>query len=115
MEEEERVEEGMARLTRWRCSQLPHNHIVRAVDLNAAATHVLSGGHEKRLRVWDLAKLDADSMGAEADALEFKRSDAQPRAHDGTIKSVLWDEQRNAVVSMGEDKAIRCVQGGEWG
>jgi serine-threonine kinase receptor-associated protein len=90
--------------------QLPHNHIVRTVDLNAAATHVLSGGHEKRLRIWDLSKVDADGKGNDWDALEFKLPDGAPRAHDGTIKSAVWDEKRNAVVSMGEDRVIRCVR-----
>ena len=89
--------------------QLPHNHIVRTVDLNAAATHVLSGGHEKRLRIWDFAKVDPDGTANDRDALEFKLAGGAARAHDGTIKSAVWDERRNAVVSMGEDKVIRCV------
>lgn len=90
--------------------QLPHNHIVRTVDLNDAATHVLTGGHEKRLRIWDLAKVDAEGNGNDWDALEFKLAEGASRAHDGTIKSAIWDEKRNAVVSMGEDRVIRSVR-----
>lgn len=37
--------------------------------------------------------------------LEFKNG-AEP-AHAGTIKSAMFDEKRNAVVSMGEDMAVR--------
>lgn len=37
---------------------------------------------------------------------EFLRDDGSS-AHDGNIKSVIWDEANDQVISAGEDKAIR--------
>lgn len=80
---------------------LPHNHIVRTVDLSASAGKVLSGGNEKKLRLWDLsASLE--------DVQEFKNGE-EGLAHKGTIRSACWDEQRQSVVSMGEDMVVRYV------
>ena len=55
---------------------------------------VASGGHEKRLRLFDL------------------KAPANPRdlgRHEGTIKSVVWDrndESDNTVVSSADDKKL---------
>jgi serine-threonine kinase receptor-associated protein len=37
---------------------------------------------------------------------EFLKDDGTS-AHDGVIKSVIWDEANNQIISAGEDKAIR--------
>lgn len=86
---------------------LPHNHIVRTVDISESCQYILTGGNEKKLRLWDLSKAPADGTEASPTegVLEFKNG-AEP-AHAGTIKSAMFDEKRNAVVSMGEDMVVR--------
>ncbi|BGP14045.1 hypothetical protein JCM10213_002340 [Rhodosporidiobolus nylandii] len=89
---------------------LPHSHIVRAVDILSAgpSIHALTGGHEKRLRLWDLTYAPRD--GSEASGTEGVREflrEGGKTAHDGTIKKVLFDEERGGCISMGEDRVIR--------
>ncbi|GAA5829553.1 hypothetical protein JCM11251_000201 [Rhodosporidiobolus azoricus] len=102
---------------------LPHSHIVRAVDIlgssssssptspqpsSSSSLRVLTGGHEKRLRLWDLSAAPSD--GSDADSMEgvkeFVREGGRT-AHDGTIKKVLFDEERGGCISVGEDRVIR--------
>ncbi|KAK4058926.1 hypothetical protein OIO90_000372 [Microbotryomycetes sp. JL221] len=92
---------------------LPHKHIVRTVDLSRSATQVVTGGAERRLRIWDLTRSLSETTGAE-EAVASDTDDVQElvgpdgkTAHDKMIKSACWDEKRQAVVSMGEDKTIR--------
>lgn len=79
-----------------------HNHIVRAVAIDAKGTQALTGGHEKKLRLFDLTKTDQ-----EASFLSEKSLNGL--AHDGNIKSVVWQrgEGEDTVVSAGEDKTIK--------
>lgn len=87
----------------------PHNHIVRTVAINAAGTRIITGGYEKKLRIFDLTRPDA-----EPDYLvEFHDKGL---AHDGNIKSVVWhrdptgqsgSSEDSIVVSAGEDKVVR--------
>ncbi|KAM0792243.1 hypothetical protein ACM66B_004937 [Microbotryomycetes sp. NB124-2] len=114
-------------------ASLPHKHIVRTVDLNNSADKVLTGGAEKRLRIWNLDRVPtaaattvseaqdgsstesaqttmatvAQSCSFEDAVDEFKISNDDATAHSKTIKSACWDEKRNTVVSMAEDKTIR--------
>ncbi|ETS59931.1 hypothetical protein PaG_05912 [Moesziomyces aphidis] len=83
----------------------PHNHIVRTVAINAPGTRVVTAGHEKKLRLFDLQRPDAVAdefimRGASAD---------KPVAHEGVIKSSVWHRAgaENVVVSAGEDKVMR--------
>lgn len=112
---------------------LPHNHIVKSVDLNNDGTKGVTGGHEKKLRLWDIKELleqqqsavdgqlqqngesssttttpkaSSSSTPANLPSKEFLRDDGSA-AHDGNIKSVIWDETNNQIISAGEDKAIR--------
>ncbi|KAI5476496.1 serine/threonine kinase receptor associated protein [Pseudohyphozyma bogoriensis] len=97
---------GSADFTANCLTTLPHNHIVRTVDLNRGSTRVLSGGHEKKLRIWDLSRAPSDGSDASLDdVLEFKNG--EELAHAGTIKSAVWDEKRSSAVSFGEDKVVR--------
>lgn len=115
---------------------LPHAHIVRSADistsgptppttstpdppssprLSPASLRILTGGHEKRLRLWDLSRapMDGKDVGTTAadGVYEFRRGVSREKtAHDGTIKKVLFDEARQSCVSMGEDRMIRCVR-----
>ncbi|EPQ26986.1 uncharacterized protein PFL1_05622 [Pseudozyma flocculosa PF-1] len=61
----------------------PHNHIVRSAAINARGTRILTGGHEKKLRLFDLSRPDAEP--------DYLLIDGEKgTAHDGTIKSVVW-------------------------
>lgn len=103
---------------------LPHAHIVRTADISesplssssspsapSTSLRVVTGGHEKRLRLWDLAQAPTDGSDAstsEGGVYEFRRGSAREKtAHDGTIKKVLLDEKRQSCVSMGEDRVVR--------
>jgi len=75
----------------------PHNHIVRSVAIAPTASRLLTGGQEKKVRIFDLGRPDA-----EPDIL----SEDSGLSHDGTIKSVVWVSE-NIGVSAGEDGLIR--------
>ncbi|CAG8481044.1 17329_t:CDS:2 [Dentiscutata heterogama] len=70
-----------------------HGHIVRSADISEDGTRIISGGQEKKLRIFDLNKPDTATVEAEG--------------HESTIKSVIWDGDRNVVLSAGDDKEIR--------
>ena len=75
----------------------PHNHIVRSVAISPS--YLLTGGQEKKVRIFDIGKPDA-----EPDIL----SEGGGQSHDGTIKSVVWFDE-NTGVSGAEDKIIKWV------
>ncbi|KIY51101.1 WD40 repeat-like protein [Fistulina hepatica ATCC 64428] len=75
----------------------PHNHIVRTVAMSSSTSHLLTGGQEKKVRMFDLGRPDA-----EPDYL----CDGGATAHDGTIKSVVWVGDHTGV-SAGEDGMIK--------
>ena len=79
----------------------PHNHIVRATAIDFPGNKIITGGHEKKLRLFDLANPTADPQ-------EFK-STSGSQAHEGTIKSIIWGRgpHENTVISAGEDKVMR--------
>lgn len=77
----------------------PHNHIVRSVALSPKASHLLTGGQEKKVRIFDLNRPDV-----EPDFL----CDSGPFSHDGTVKSVIWIGDHIGVTA-GEDGKIKCV------
>jgi serine-threonine kinase receptor-associated protein len=70
-----------------------HNHIVRSADFNKDGTRILTGGKEKKLRIFDLYRPDAPPLEA--------------TGHTDTIKAVVWDEGRHLVLSAGDDKTVR--------
>ncbi|KAH9057137.1 WD40-repeat-containing domain protein [Lactarius deliciosus] len=78
-----------------RSTQFPHNHIVRSVAVTPSASHLLTGGQEKKVRIFDLGRPDA-----EPDILGGGLS------HDGTIKSVVWFDE-NTGVSAADDGFIK--------
>ncbi|KAG2349371.1 WD40 repeat-like protein [Suillus weaverae] len=75
----------------------PHNHIVRTVAISPTCSHLLTGGQEKKVRIFDLARpdVDADFLG-----------DVGLPSHDGTVKSVVWVGEHTGV-SAGEDGIIK--------
>lgn len=78
----------------------PHNHIVRSVAFSPTASHLLTGGQEKKVRVFDLRRPDADP--------EFLRGAGGATAHEGTVKSVVWINESNGVTA-GEDGTVKYV------
>lgn len=76
-----------------------HDHIVRAVDISPSGSHIFTGGMEKKLRRYDLSRPDEqpDQFVAPGSAT----------AHEGMIKSVIWDEPHRLIISAGDDKRIR--------
>jgi serine-threonine kinase receptor-associated protein len=78
----------------------PHNHIVRTVALSPTASNLLTGGQEKKVRIFDLGRPDADP--------DFLFDSNNNQSHDGTIKSVVWAGEHTGVTA-GEDGKIKCV------
>lgn len=76
----------------------PHNHIVRTVAISRTSSHILTGGQEKKVRIFDLARPDA-----EADLL----GDPGTTSHEKTVKSVVWVGEHTGV-SAAEDGMIKC-------
>lgn len=84
----------------------PHDHIVRAVAIDEQGGKILTGGHEKKVRLFDLSRPDAEPV------LLSRLSEGGNRditAHDGVIKSLIWQrgQCQNVVISVGEDKFVR--------
>ncbi|KAG9011060.1 hypothetical protein FRB94_008957 [Tulasnella sp. JGI-2019a] len=77
----------------------PHNHIVRTIAISPNASHLLTAGHEKKIRLFDLARPDAPPV-----LLTKEGSDV---SHDGVIKSIVWDRARAMAVSAGDDRTVR--------
>jgi serine-threonine kinase receptor-associated protein len=75
----------------------PHNHIVRSVALSPTSSHLLTGGQEKKVRMFDLSRPDA-----EPDVL----GDAGAFSHEGMVKSVVWVGDHTGV-SAGEDGLVK--------
>ncbi|BEI83088.1 hypothetical protein CcaverHIS002_0309560 [Cutaneotrichosporon cavernicola] len=80
-----------------------HNHIVRTVALNPQIQpqYLLTGGNEKKIRLFDLNRTDAQPLilGSNPDGLSCS----------GVVRSIVWDEgQGGAVgVSAAEDGKVR--------
>lgn len=77
----------------------PHNHIVRSVALSPTSSHLLTGGQEKKVRIFDLSRPDA-----EPDFL----CETGVLSHEGMVKSVVWVGDHTGV-SAGEDGLIKYV------
>ncbi|EEB98303.1 hypothetical protein MPER_02214, partial [Moniliophthora perniciosa FA553] len=75
----------------------PHNHIVRSVAISPSSLHLLTGGQEKKVRIFDLNRPDADP-----DLL----TEGGPLSHEKTIKSVVWVGEHTGVTA-GEDGIIK--------
>ena len=73
---------------------LPHDHIVRTVDISPSQNLIATGGQEKRLRLFDLQ-----------DACKSR----DVGRHEGTIKSVVWDQNDPSectIITSGDDKKL---------
>ncbi|KAI5450441.1 hypothetical protein NCC49_003064 [Naganishia albida] len=80
-----------------------HSHIVRSVALSPQQQpqYLLTGGNEKKIRLFDLGRPDAQPLvlGNYADGNSCR----------GTIRSLVWDEGQGGVVgiSASEDGLVR--------
>jgi len=72
-------------------STYTHNHIVRAVAFSNDEHMIVTGGHEKKIRIFNVEKKSDPTI------LE---------GHTGVIKSIVLDPQ-NTIFSSGEDKEIK--------
>lgn len=81
----------------------PHNHIVRTTAIDKAGDRILTGGHEKKIRLFDLSR-------PEADPTYFSATD-DGLAHKDVVKYLAWDRSAGETqfVSGGDDKTIRYV------
>lgn len=71
---------------------------MRSVALSPTADHLLTGGQEKKARIFDLHRPDATP--------EFLGGDSNAICHDGTIKSVVWTGE-NIGVTAGDDGYVK--------
>ncbi|TFL06910.1 WD40 repeat-like protein [Pterulicium gracile] len=76
----------------------PHNHIVRSVALSPISSHLLTGGQEKKVRIFDLSRPDAEP--------DFLVDDPSGLSHDGVVKSVVWVGDHTGVTA-GEDGLVK--------
>ncbi|KAF2858958.1 WD repeat protein [Piedraia hortae CBS 480.64] len=81
-------------------ASLEHNHIVRVVAFppKAQPDTVATGGMEKKLRIWDLAK------AGEKESQSYEVGAGQ---HGGAIKGLVWTRDANVVVTAADDKRMR--------
>ncbi|TIB73254.1 WD40 repeat-like protein [Wallemia mellicola] len=77
---------------------LPHQHIVRSAAISPDGSHILTGGHERLLRLFDLSAPEQSTF--------LQTSDQDSSAHSSTIKSVLWQDAAMAV-SGSEDGTLK--------
>ena len=83
-----------------------HNHIVRSVAVDAQATQLLTGGHEKKLRLFDLGKPPVDANGAQV----FRTRDDDGTTHEGAIRSVVLGrgaDTQHTVVTAAEEGPVQ--------
>jgi len=71
----------------------PHKHVVRAVDISPDGRWVVTGGNEKIVRVYDTEKPNE------------KPKESKP--HSAAVRTVLWDEWRQIILSAAEEKAVK--------
>jgi WD40 repeat protein len=80
-----------------------HNHIVRTVALSPNGNNLMTGGQEKKVRVFDLARPEAEP--------DLLFEDGATLSHEGTVKSVVYAGEHIGV-SAGEDGLLKCVKFG---
>jgi len=74
---------------------LAHNHIVRSADISPSGAHVVTGGQEKKIRLFDLERPE--------EPLYFVNPDlGNDLAHKENIKSVIYDDANQQIISTDE-------------
>jgi serine-threonine kinase receptor-associated protein len=72
---------------------LEHGHVVKSVDLSADGRKLATGCHDKKLRVFDLERPDAQ---------------ATILAHGDKVRKVLWSHDERQIVTGSEDGVLRA-------
>ncbi|KAL4903955.1 hypothetical protein BDW74DRAFT_155723 [Aspergillus multicolor] len=97
---------------------LTHGHIVRAVafPLQSSPQVLATGGYEKKLRIFDLTRSGgsnnssptAPSAPTAEDGSSLATSyEIGSNAHDGIIKSIVWNRDYNILTTAADDRKIR--------
>ncbi|EER27892.1 hypothetical protein D8B26_005991 [Coccidioides posadasii str. Silveira] len=105
---------------------LQHAHIVRAVafPIQDNPQVLATGGMEKRLRIFDLSRSESASnssprsanggsapvngIGSSANLSSSATSfEIGPGVHDGTIKSIIWNQDYNIITTASDDRKLR--------
>lgn len=100
---------------------IQHHHIVRAIAFPPNSSSLLAtGGMEKKLRIFDLDKIapiaNPSPNGSAPSATNTPDSNVilaetgfeiGPGVHKGTIKSIVWTQDPNILVTAADDKVIR--------
>ncbi|KAI9828212.1 MAG: hypothetical protein M1819_004595 [Sarea resinae] len=99
---------------------LQHSHIVRAVAFPSQPRPQIlaTGGHEKKLRIFDLSRSSSSSSPTTPDSVngltngtsspaETPCYEVGPGVHGGTIKSIVWGSDLNILTTAADDKKIR--------
>ncbi|GAA96121.1 uncharacterized protein L969DRAFT_14320 [Mixia osmundae IAM 14324] len=90
---------------------LAHEHIVKAVDISPVGDHVITGGHEGKLRLFNLASASIsngdETARPECTILVAQDVKGKGRAHDGVVRSTIWHDARGEIITAGEDAKIR--------
>lgn len=71
----------------------PHKHIVKSVEFDEEDSRIITAGHEKVIRIFDI-------NAPEKDPITFP-------ALSTNIKTVIWKSESNLIYSSGEDKFLR--------
>lgn len=85
-----------------------HEHIVRSVAVDSGATKLLTGGAEKKLRLFDLGKPPASA--ADAELFRPRLPGGGLTTHDGVIRSVVLGRGASTsttVVTASEDRLLQ--------
>ena len=82
-----------------------HGHIVRSVAVDSDATNVITGGNEKKLRLFDLQKPSTNADDAQLFRARFDNN----ATREGLIRSVVLGRgsSQNTLVTASEDKLIQ--------
>lgn len=94
---------------------LTHRHIVRAVAFHPIPQPhlVATGGAEKKLRIYDLNHAPLSGLSgytngsAPAEASTIPAQEVGANLHGGTIRSILWDDDPNIIITAADDHTIR--------
>ncbi|KAL0258165.1 hypothetical protein SLS55_007337 [Diplodia seriata] len=89
---------------------LEHEHIVRAVAFpNQPHPQILATGTVgKRLRIFDLSRsTSATSSPTEPNGASSASFEIGAGVHQGSIKSIVWANDPNIIITASEDKKIR--------
>lgn len=89
---------------------LEHEHIVRAVAFpNQPHPQILATGTVgKKLRIFDLSRsTSATSSPTEANGASSASFEIGSGVHQGSIKSIVWANDPNIIITASEDKKIR--------